>query len=173
MDERIRELARRSPNFGFLLDLEPMLVLDGAGAESYVYSDPNAALFKARQFGETLAKRLAADSGTRARGTRQVDLLFALTRDGVVEGSTRRAFDDLRTVGNQAVHGHYGEVRAALDAVRTCFELGAWYHRTVTGPRPRSCRPLTPPASPSTQPTGPTWKRCAKSCGRSGTGSPR
>lgn len=150
VDERIRELARRSPNFGFLLDLEPMLVLDGAGAESYVYSDPNAALFKARQFGETLAKRLAADSGTRARGTRQVDLLFALTRDGVVEGSTRRAFDDLRTVGNQAVHGHYGEVRAALDAVRTCFELGAWYHRMVTGDRAATA--FVPPPDPTGQP---------------------
>lgn len=174
VDERIRELARRSPNFGFLLDLEPMLVLDGAGAESYVYSDPNAALFKARQFGETLAKRLAADSGTRARGTRQVDLLFALTRDGMVEGSTRRAFDGLRTVGNQAVHGHYGEVRAALDAVRTCFELGAWYHRTpATAPRPRLCRPLTPPAPRPTPLTGPTWKCCAKSWERSGTGSAR
>jgi type I restriction enzyme R subunit len=76
-----------------------------------VNSDPSTALFKARQFGETLAKRLAADSRTRTRGTRQVDLLFALTRDGVVEGSTRRAFGELRTVGNRAVHGHYGEVR--------------------------------------------------------------
>jgi hypothetical protein len=30
VDERIRELARRSANLGFLFDLEPMLVLDGA-----------------------------------------------------------------------------------------------------------------------------------------------
>jgi len=47
-------LARRSPNFGFLLDHEPLLVLDGTEAEAYVYSDPNTALFKARKFGETL-----------------------------------------------------------------------------------------------------------------------
>ena len=60
MDERIRELARRSPNFGFLLDHEPMLVLDGTEAEAYVYPDPNTALFKARRFGETLAAKLAA-----------------------------------------------------------------------------------------------------------------
>jgi len=150
VDEQIRELARRSPNFGYLLEHEPLLVIDGAGAESYVYSDPHAALFKARSFSETLARKLVADFGIRTHGSRLVDFVGALARDGLLDGNTRRAFDELRTVGNRAVHGHYAEVRAALDAVRTCFELGAWYHRIVTDDREPAA--FVPPPDPSRAP---------------------
>ncbi|MGI5417896.1 hypothetical protein [Actinomadura luteofluorescens] len=41
------ELARRSRNFGFLLRHEPLLVVDGAAAETCIYSDPDAAMGKA------------------------------------------------------------------------------------------------------------------------------
>ncbi len=51
-DERLRLLAERSTNFGFLLVHEPLLVSYGATAESCVYTDPNATLVKARHFGE-------------------------------------------------------------------------------------------------------------------------
>jgi len=125
VDERIRELARRSPNFGFLLDHEPLLVLDGTEAEAYVYSDPNTALFKARRFGETLAAKLVAAGRIQVSGTSQHARLLALARDGVIGPSQRQQFDELRTVGNRAVHTHYGEVRAAVDAVRACFSLGS------------------------------------------------
>jgi type I restriction enzyme R subunit len=56
MPEPIDELARRSRNFGFLLQHEPLLVMDGAAAEAYLYSDPDVAMAKARRFTETLAK---------------------------------------------------------------------------------------------------------------------
>ena len=65
IDERIRRLAARSPNFGFLLDHEPLLVLDGVTAESYIYADPNLALVRARQFGEVLAKKLVSITAIR------------------------------------------------------------------------------------------------------------
>jgi type I restriction enzyme R subunit len=58
MVEPIDELAKRSRNFGFLLEHEPLLVLDGATAESYIYSDPDASIAKARRFAETLARLL-------------------------------------------------------------------------------------------------------------------
>lgn len=151
MDERIRELARRSPNFGFLLDHEPLLVLDGTEAEAYVYSDPNTALFKARKFGETLAAKLVAAGRIQVSGTSQHARLLALARDGVIGPSQRQQFDELRTVGNEAVHTHYGEVRAALDAVRACFSLGSWFYRTVTGDRAPTA--FVPPPDPATPPT--------------------
>ncbi|MPZ64320.1 MAG: hypothetical protein GEU83_01930 [Pseudonocardiaceae bacterium] len=62
-DERLRALAQRSANFGFLLAHEPLLVSYGATAESCVYTDPNAALVKARQFGESLADALLSGWG--------------------------------------------------------------------------------------------------------------
>lgn len=42
MVDSFGELARRSRNFGFLLRHEPLLVVDGAAAETYIYSDPGA-----------------------------------------------------------------------------------------------------------------------------------
>lgn len=60
---RIRELAQRSQNFGYLLPYEPLLVVYGAGAEAYVYSDPNGALVKCRQFVETLTQELLTRLG--------------------------------------------------------------------------------------------------------------
>jgi type I restriction enzyme R subunit len=150
VDARIRELARLSLNFGFLLDYEPLLVLDGAEAEVYVYSDPNASLVKTRRFGETLAVKLAASAQVRVPGTSQAARIVALAREGVITAAQRRQFEVLRTVGNRAVHGHYGEVRAALEAVRTCFSLGAWYYRTVTGDREPTA--FVPPPDPSMPP---------------------
>jgi hypothetical protein len=49
-----RELAARSPNFGFLLPHEPLLVVRGAGAEADLHSDPNGCMVKSRQFVEVL-----------------------------------------------------------------------------------------------------------------------
>ncbi|SEG23896.1 type I restriction enzyme, R subunit [Thermomonospora echinospora] len=133
MAEPIDELAKRSRNFGFLLRHEPLLVMDGAAAESYLYSDPDAALAKARRFTETLAKMLVKRTQTRVRGTTQDARIAALTDAGVLVPSIRQAFDHVRISGNRAVHSHWGDVRAALSCVRTCFELGVWFHRAVTG----------------------------------------
>jgi type I restriction enzyme R subunit len=41
---------------GFLLQHEPLLVLDGAAAEAYIYTDPDAAMATARRFRETMAR---------------------------------------------------------------------------------------------------------------------
>jgi type I restriction enzyme R subunit len=150
VDERIRDLARRSPNFGFLIDHEPLLVLDGTEAEAYIYSDPNTALFKARKFGETLAEKLVAAGRIPVSGNSQYARLAALARDGLIKASQREQFDELRAMGNLAVHTHYGEVRAALDAVRSCFMLGSWYYRTITGDRaPTAFVPPPDPAVPA------------------------
>jgi type I restriction enzyme R subunit len=48
VDPRLRELARRTPNFGFLLAHEAVLVEYGAAAESMVFTDPNTSMIKAR-----------------------------------------------------------------------------------------------------------------------------
>ena len=68
MAKSIDELAEWSLNFGFLLPHEPLLVMDGAAAESYLYSDPDASMAKARRFTETLAKLLVSSTQTRSRG---------------------------------------------------------------------------------------------------------
>jgi type I restriction enzyme R subunit len=152
MDERIRALADASANFGFLLPHEPLLVLYGAGAEAAIFTDPNVAIFKARQFGEILATDLVRRGRVHADGERQVDRLRALDREGFLHGNVGQAFDYIRGVGNRAVHNNFGVAndpvaqRAALEAVQTCFRLGVWLDRLLTGTREQ--RPFVPPSSP-------------------------
>lgn len=149
MADPIDELAKRSQNFGFLLQHEPLLVLDGTAAESYLYSDPDAALAKARRFTETLAKLLVGRTQTPVKGTTQEARINALTHAGVLVPQIRKAFDQVRVSGNRAVHSHWGDVRAALACVKVCFELGIWYHRaTSDGPFPTA---FVPPPDPATQ----------------------
>jgi type I restriction enzyme, R subunit len=147
MAEPIDELAKRSLNFGFLLQHEPMLVMDGAAAESYLYSDPDAAIAKARRFTETLARLLVKSTQVRTAGSSQDARIKALTDAGVLVPRVRQAFDHVRISGNRAVHSHWGDVRAALSCIRTCFELGIWFHRAVTGEP--ALRGFVPPPDPA------------------------
>lgn len=149
MDERIRVFADASANFGFLLPHEPLLVLYGAGAEAAIFTDPNVAIYKARQFGEVLATDLVRRGRVRVEGNRQVDRLRALHREGFLHGNVGHAFDHIRGVGNRAVHHNFATSndpvaqRAALEAVQACFRLGVWFHRLLTGTREQ--RPFIPP----------------------------
>ncbi|MEV6798592.1 DEAD/DEAH box helicase family protein [Micromonospora rifamycinica] len=146
MDPRqVRRLAEQSANFGFLAD-HPLLVWYGAGAELLVYVDAQSAMFKARAFGDVLARDLVR----RTQVTPTKDTFFhqvqALHASGAVTAKVYAAFDRLRDTGNRAVHDHLGEVREALVLLRTCFELGVWYHRALTDDRsPRGFVPPTPP----------------------------
>ncbi len=91
IDPRLLETARRSVNFGVLEPIEPLLALYGAGAEASVYSDPNGALVKCRQFGEVLVEQLLRRSSTRVESSRQVDRISALEDAGVLTEVTANA----------------------------------------------------------------------------------
>lgn len=134
-EEHLARLASRSANFGFLLRLEPILLSYGAAAESAVYEDPNTALVKARQFGEAVADVMLTRLGLRAKGDRQVDKLQALNQAGALTPKVRQVFDEVRRTGNQAMHEHDADGRAALTMLHHCFGLGVWLHRSVTGDR--------------------------------------
>lgn len=149
MSTYIEELAQRSPNFGFLLPHEPMLVLDGVSAESHVYTDPDAAMYKARRFTEILAKLLVRLTNTTVQHDDQKGRIYALSRVGVLVPQIRQAFDQVRSSGNRAVHTHYGDVRAALNCVKVCFELGVWFHRALS-PNDGRTFAFVPPADPDT-----------------------
>ncbi|WP_449060492.1 DEAD/DEAH box helicase family protein [Planomonospora algeriensis] len=157
MGKQVKDLAERSPNFGYLIVHEPLLVLYGAGAEAAVFTDPNVALFKARQFGEVLATDLVRRGQVRVEGERQVDRLHALEREGFLHGQVGQAFDHIRSIGNKAVHDGLAAEntpaaqRTAFEAVRTCFRLGVWFHRLLTGNRDQL--PFVPPRPPEQQAT--------------------
>ena len=129
-EAQLRLLARRSANFGFLLDVEPLLLSYGAAAESHVYDDPNTALMKTRQFGEALTDVLIARLALTRSGNRQVDRVRALDRAGVLPPPVHESLEELRRRGNEAVHQHLADDRVALTMLRRCFVLGVWLHRT-------------------------------------------
>ncbi|MGW0435590.1 DEAD/DEAH box helicase family protein [Micromonospora sp. NPDC003197] len=147
MDPRqVRRLAEQSANFGFLIQ-HPLLVWYGAGAELLVYVDAQSALFKTRTFGDELAKDLIRRTSANPSGNTFFHRVQTLYADGTLTPNIYAAFNRLRDVGNRAVHDHLGEIRAALESLRTCFELGVWFHRALTGDqKPIGFVPPTPPA---------------------------
>lgn len=139
VDPRLVKVASASPNFGVLAQVEPLLAVYGAGAEASVYSDPNGALIKCRQFGEVLAEQLVIRSRTRCDSERQVDRIMALERAGVLTAEAARVLHDIRKRGNAATHSHLFDVRGALVALERCWQVGNLLWLAVSGDRtPRS-----------------------------------
>lgn len=133
VDDAVETLAAKAPNFGYLLQHEPALVVHGAGAESYVFSDPNVSMLKARQFGEALTATAFLKLGIPNMPREQFKRLNVLLDMRVVDERVHRWFNAVRLKGNKANHEGYDVARDALLLVRACYELGSWFHRTVNG----------------------------------------
>lgn len=146
VDDRLRDFAKGSPNFGVLYQHQPLLSLYGASAEATVFTHPNSSLVQAGQFGEVLAEELITRIGMRIEGDRQVDRLTALTRAGVLVPEIRDDFDRLRRDRNKAAHSHLFDTARALAAVRVCYKLGLWFHDAIEGRR--TVAEFVPPTDP-------------------------
>ncbi|MFE9797413.1 DEAD/DEAH box helicase family protein [Streptomyces goshikiensis] len=146
MDDRLRDFAKGSPNFGVLHQHQPLLSLYGASAEATVFTHPNSSLVQAGQFGEVLAEELITRIGMRIEGDRQIDRLVALTRAGVLVPEIRDDFDRLRRDRNKAAHSHLFDTARALAAVRVCYKLGLWFHDAIEGRR--TVAEFVPPTDP-------------------------
>ncbi|WP_405737408.1 DEAD/DEAH box helicase family protein [Streptomyces sp. NBC_01537] len=136
-EEALAELAAASANFGFLLPLEPLLLLYGAGAEADAHARPERSLAQVRQFAEVLA----AES-SRMLGPEPVD------------GPVHRAITELRRSSDPAPDSQAGpdDRSLARRLVLRCFDLGVWYFRLRTG----VCDPLSfvPPTEWDDTPAG-------------------
>jgi type I restriction enzyme R subunit len=149
-EEHAQELARRAPNFGYLLPYNALLVTYAASAEALLFTDPNTAMIKCRQFAEVLTEHAFIQFGIPGMPDKQHLRLKVLRDQGFVSPRVDGWFTRVRTRANKAVHEHYAAQRDALELVRACYELGAWYHRTVSGDQ--HAPPFMPPQLPATQP---------------------
>lgn len=139
----------KSPNFGFLAPHAVQLVTLGAMAERYFRGDPNTALIKLRQFGETLAQCVAAKvGGYRDMGENQIDLLRRLEDRGAIPREPARLFHELRRIGNKASHDGYADHGAALSTLKVAWQLGVWFHRSYGGDRDFQPKAFAPPPDP-------------------------
>ncbi|WP_290050368.1 type I restriction-modification system endonuclease [Amycolatopsis solani] len=146
----VQRLAAASANFGYMLPLEPLLVRYGAGAELHVFTDPNVALYKMRQFAEVLVQCLAVESGHQINPrTDLATLIETLYQRQLLPGDVYHLFERIRRSGNRAVHRHLDDQREALTCLHGCFQLGVWFHQTLG--QPSSARPesFIPPARPA------------------------
>ncbi|PIB03716.1 hypothetical protein B1C81_36040 [Streptomyces sp. HG99] len=105
------------------------MVTLGCAAESYVHTDPHAAMVKAPLFGEIMTKHLVTLVNLTVPGNRQVDRINALSGADILVPQVRAWFEAIRATGNRAVHEYYANVREALQSVETCFRLGDWPRR--------------------------------------------
>ena len=137
-----------STNFVHLQIYDPQLVRLGALAERYFPDDPNTALIKLRQLGERLAQQLASRFGMfTSLEESQLALVRRLQSDGLIDGEVAGLFHHLRKRGNDATHALDGDHATALGALKVAWQLGVWFHRTVTDPGFRS-GPFRPPQAP-------------------------
>ncbi len=138
-----------SANFDFLRAHGQQLFRLAAQADHYFRTDPNTTLVKLRQFAELLAKEVAARTGSlRSADDRFVDLLGELGRSGYVPGQAMTLFHQLRTAGNEAVHGDLDDFAVALTGLKVARQLAVWFVRSYGGQPQFNPGPFVPPPAP-------------------------
>jgi type I restriction enzyme R subunit len=136
-------------NFEMLRPYEEQLWRLGALAERYFAEDPNTCLLKLRQLAELLAQSLAARAGLYvSQEESQYELIRRLHSDGMLPRDVKQVLDQVRIAGNVANHALQGNHAAALSALKLCWQLSLWFHRTFKDPDYRS-GPFLPPAPPA------------------------
>lgn len=135
-------------NFAFLVQHGEQFWRLGALAERYFAEDPNTCLIKLRQLAEMLAQTLAARSGLYIQEAEsQLELLRRMQDRGVLPRDVAQLFHQIRKDGNDANHALKDDHGSALRALRICWQLCLWFHRTFKDPNYKS-GPFIPPAAP-------------------------
>jgi type I restriction enzyme R subunit len=145
----LSHIAASSPNFGFLVAKLPALASIGALAERNFGDDPNTTLVKLRQFGEVLARLVAARNDLPdLPEDAQFDLLKRLQVCGAIPGKTVKLFHHLRVAGNEATHHGSDDPERALVGLKFARQLGLWFLRAYMDEPKAVIGPFVPPMAP-------------------------
>ncbi|RFC62262.1 type I restriction-modification system endonuclease [Fulvimarina endophytica] len=137
-------------NFGFLSEESPELAKLATLAESYFKSDPPAALFRLRQFGEFMAKEVAARHALlRERSPSFDETLRLLKMRDVLPREVADLFFHLKRAGNAAAHENRGSASDALAALKIARVVAIWFYQTYAGVPGFCPSPFIPPAAPT------------------------
>lgn len=137
-----------SPNFSFLNEYDTTLVEYAARAERDFSSDPNTCLVKLRQFGELLARYVAARHGIETENEQFNVTISILKRQRCISVEVRDLFDILRLEGNEAIHRGSGDRLTALRVLMSAHRLAIWFHQAMGGDD-LCIRPFRPPPDPA------------------------
>ena len=134
-------------NFKFLAKCDKRLVRLTTLAERYAFTDSPAALIKLRQFGEFLAKDVAARHALLVNPAASFDDVLRLL--GARSILPREAADwlfHLKRVGNSAAHEDAGSASDALAALKIARLASLWFARSYCGMADLKAGPFVPPS---------------------------
>lgn len=116
-------------NFEFLNRYWPALAQIGAAAESYVYSDANACLYKLGMFGERLILEIFAFEHIKEPtiDNTHANRIRLLKREGLIPKKTDDILYALRKTRNDAVHAGADSVEDAKTLLSMTYNLAVWF----------------------------------------------
>ena len=121
-------------NFDFLKSKWPDLATTGQLAEEYLFSDPNASIFKTRLYAEKLINLFLVyykiDSEFDANFFEKIKRLGQVKN---LNPAVVDLFTLVRRIGNKAAHDNYGDIKDAKECIKSVFKLSAWFFVKVTG----------------------------------------
>lgn len=119
-------------NFEFLNRYWPVLAQLGANAENYLYSDPNACIYKLGMFAERLVQEILVFEHMDAPKTdnTHANRIRLLKRAGLLPPEIDNTLYILRKTRNSAVHAGTDSVDEAKTLLSMAYNLAVWYMET-------------------------------------------
>lgn len=118
-------------NFSFLQDQFPLLAELGEKGEHYLYTDPNACLFKLRFLGEKVVELMFQyDKEPDPTDHSQVQRIRYLEAEDYLPRTVADSLTVLRKVGNKAVHDNYASERDAGLCLQVAYGICEWFMAT-------------------------------------------
>lgn len=127
-EQKLRGTFMKS-NFEFLKRYWPALAQIGAAAENYLYSDPNACLYKLGMFGERLILEIFAFEHIPEPKTdnTHANRIRLLKREGLIPKKIDDILFALRKTRNSAVHSGADSVDDAKTLLQMTYNLSTWF----------------------------------------------
>ena len=121
-----------SSNFEFLNRYWPVLAQLGANAENYLYSDPNACIFKIGLFSERVVREIMAfeNMPEPAMDNTHSNRIRMLKRAGLLPRDIDNALYVLRKSRNEADHTGSGSTDEAKTLLSLAYNLAVWFMET-------------------------------------------
>lgn len=116
-------------NFEFLNQYWPALAQLGANAESYLYSDPNACIYKLGMFSERLILEIFAFEkiAEPAYDNTHANRIRLLKREGLIPKKIDDILYALRKSRNDAVHQYTDSEDSAKTLLSLAYKLSVWF----------------------------------------------
>ena len=129
----VKEMSRVNSNFLFLAEEFPLLEKIGSLAEKYLYTDPNACLYKIGTLAETMVNLMfEIVEGLKpppGNDNTQANKVKILLREKLITKEIGDIFTRIRLSRNEAVHAGYDSFEACGALLEQAHTLSVWFMR--------------------------------------------